>query len=858
MSESLPKQRLAAGIVALLFLFVSSIGATILLNTPPRPAGANAPQDVFSAERAMALIEEFAQKPHPIGSVENARVTQVLVEAMEDLGYETFVQGEPILRGHALSRARNVYARLPGTDSTGAIVLCAHYDSVPYGPGAADDGSGVAAIVEAARVLKNAPPLRNDVIFLLTDGEENGLLGPRTFLEHNPWRDDLKLVVNFEARGHYGPSMMYLTWPGNVNTIRHFVEGAEHPISSSVMFDFADALPTSSDYYVFKAKGYPGFDIAFVGGLKYYHTPNDSPEKLSLRSLQHHGTYAVSLTRHFGGIDLNTLLENPDERAVYFNTIGRHMVWYSAKWIWPISLLAMFVAITALALGLARKRIGAGGMFAGALVWLLGLAALPPLAAVPIYFALHRFGPYALYNQHWFIAGYVLLTFAVFLFVYAIAARLIRPESLAAGALALLIPAVLAATIYLPMGSFTLAWPVLAASLALLLIFLLPQSEWIRFVLGIAGAAPALVLVSPFVYMLIETFTFLMGPVILLLAGTVLAFAVLPLTAVAQAPRLGFAAPAALALLAVIAFLPAVLDTRFTPDRPKMNYLLYAADHANGSAIYATRDRDIDEWTAQFFSEDDPWTDIRHFAPFDGNSFRVAEAPLAETELGVIEVVEDVIAGGQREITLFVQAAHETAQFYLWTTPDAPVRDVAANGIPWNTDPREPVARWYGQVRGRFDEGLTLRFTLDATGDPFEITLVEESYGAPEFEGVRPRPDWMIPMSNTMPVSWDFSAEKILAGDLMGILRFEASSRSMHNYARQEFVFPPPAPEPTPEPTPEPEPEEDATETPPIAEDEAGLDTEAPAPAAEETGTDAEETAGNTPAPEAATDASSI
>ena len=50
----------------------------------------------------------------------------------------------------------------------------AHYDSVPFGPGAADDGAGVVTLLETARALKAGPPLKNDVIFLFTDGEEAG------------------------------------------------------------------------------------------------------------------------------------------------------------------------------------------------------------------------------------------------------------------------------------------------------------------------------------------------------------------------------------------------------------------------------------------------------------------------------------------------------------------------------------------------------------------------------------------------------------------------------------------------------------------------------------------------------------
>lgn len=73
-------------------------------------------------------------------------------------------------------------ARLPGTVPGGrAVLVLAHYDSQPHAPGAGDDGAGVAAMLETARVLRAGPPLRHDVSWLFSDGEEAGLLGVRAF-----------------------------------------------------------------------------------------------------------------------------------------------------------------------------------------------------------------------------------------------------------------------------------------------------------------------------------------------------------------------------------------------------------------------------------------------------------------------------------------------------------------------------------------------------------------------------------------------------------------------------------------------------------------------------------------------------
>jgi len=109
-------------------------------------------------------------------------------------------------------------------------MLVAHYDTVSRSPGAADDGAAVAALLETLRALNAGPPLRNDLIVLITDGEEPGMLGARAFVAEHPWLRDVGVVCNFEARGTRGPSIMFETSSDNGRLIREF---ARQPRTSS-------------------------------------------------------------------------------------------------------------------------------------------------------------------------------------------------------------------------------------------------------------------------------------------------------------------------------------------------------------------------------------------------------------------------------------------------------------------------------------------------------------------------------------------------------------------------------------------------------------------------------------------------
>ncbi len=196
-------------LILIAFLAIRSI-------EPPHAVDENAPATEFSAARAMRDVREIAKKPHPLGSAENVRVREYLVARLRELGANPEVQTSFVARHSPFGPdtwavVNNIVAKVSGTQSTGAVMMVAHYDSVPSGPGAGDDAASVAAILEAVRALKAGPPLSNDLIILFTDGEELGLLGAKGFVDTYPALRDIKVVLNFDMRGDYGPSMMFQT-----------------------------------------------------------------------------------------------------------------------------------------------------------------------------------------------------------------------------------------------------------------------------------------------------------------------------------------------------------------------------------------------------------------------------------------------------------------------------------------------------------------------------------------------------------------------------------------------------------------------------------------------------------------------
>ena len=316
-------------IIALAILSIRALHA-------PQPLPATAPENEFSAERALIHVREIAAVPHPLGSPADAAARNYLVSQLTNLALQpqifSSIGVDPTARLIIAGKTNDIVGRLPGTASGPAIILIAHYDSVYRAPGAGDDGSGVASILEILRAVKHSPPIQRDVIALFTDGEEAGLLGAEAFVHSHPWMKDAGLILNFEARGNHGPSLLFETSQNNKPLIEAVAHVAPDPIGSSLFYELYKILPNDTDFTVFRPAGIPGLNFAFGEDLQAYHSPLDTSDHLSLASLQHHGSYGLALTRYFGRIDLAALRNSRDD-DVFFDWFGSRLVAYSQRWV---------------------------------------------------------------------------------------------------------------------------------------------------------------------------------------------------------------------------------------------------------------------------------------------------------------------------------------------------------------------------------------------------------------------------------------------------------------------------------------------------------------------------------------------
>ncbi|HYE18483.1 MAG TPA: M20/M25/M40 family metallo-hydrolase [Tepidisphaeraceae bacterium] len=544
------------------------------------PAAPRAPQSAadFDTTRALAHVRAIAKEPHPAGSPANDAARAYILAELAKLDLQPVVITRTI-RWYAPTPTltlHNILVRIPGRRATPAtdpplptaraniphaILLTAHYDSVATAPGAADDAAGVAALLETASALRAAPPLDRDVYLLLTDGEEGGLRGARAVAGNSshitvpstapdaPWDappdqplplfSHVALILNFEARGTSGPSVMFETGPAeNLALLRHFAAADPSPVATSLAFDVYRILPNNTDFTVFKKLGLQGLNFSFIGSFHNYHTKNDSPDNLSHASLHHHGQHALALARHFASLDdasLATVLSPNQPGSVFFSPTRNVLVVYPSTWIWPLTALQTLLTLTVIVIAARKRQLSGRGLASAAVRFLLSIL----LSAAAIFGLITWLGPMRSTHQfHPYLAATSALAALVTLFVAlefrrgarrrtdAIAdapplAASHRPTTETAPPTSIstsptlvttqsaltTVPLIFAtllsipANLYLPGGSYLLTLPAISASLALLAALTL-RRPWLRTAAQLLAIAPTLFIVVPMLYLL--------------------------------------------------------------------------------------------------------------------------------------------------------------------------------------------------------------------------------------------------------------------------------------------------------------------------------------------------------------------
>lgn len=635
----------------------------------PSPRPASAPDTVFSSGRALATVAEMARRPHPPGSPEHDRVRGILVERLRGLGLEPEIQEvtQVVARRDRAQAAtvRNILARIPGTASTGAVVLTAHYDAVPQSPGAGDDATGVSAIIEAVRALRAGEPLRNDVFVLLTDAEEVGLMGARAFVSRHPWMTEVRAVLSVEMRGAGGPSIMFETGTSNGWIVERLRGADPHPLANSVSQEIYRRLPNDTDFSPFRDAGIQGLNFGAIGRADRYHQPTDTPENLQEATLQHHGDRLLAMVRDLGGADLAEVHDS-DRAFTVLPFVG--MVTLPSSRIIPITLgiLGLLLLVTFLASLRGTRSRGfllaavlsalAMALSAGAgwalLRWFVPL--LPGAGADALATATHGEGIYFL--------ALGAMAFAVTTSIFSLGHRWMTPLEATLGALLIPVLALVGVTLMAPVAAINLQGPMASTLLLLALLTgvgLHRARGVVAWVASVVLALPVLAFLVPVLELASMALTLRAA----LVLGALYAFSLLfllPALSALDYPNRWWAPASALALAAALLGM-GWLRAGPSPERPVPVALVYAldrdADGASAGARWATLRGAGLALAAQATGQElqDPWDgDVLGMGRAD---FVAGPAAVAAVRRPEVSVLRDTIQSGRRRVRLGIRSA---------------------------------------------------------------------------------------------------------------------------------------------------------------------------------------------------------
>ncbi|KAI9492346.1 hypothetical protein BDB00DRAFT_765537 [Zychaea mexicana] len=393
--KALQTYGLTLGFLAILSLLVYTVRSSL-----PTPLSDTAAVEVdgFPGVHAYeAYLSQFTE-PHPINSRANIAMKKWLDEIALDLqaeGAENGVEVDVITNDttvvdnvndwfgsneHWIARSRNLIVRVRGSSgSEDAVLLNAHYDSVPTSYGVTDDGIGIAVEMELLRYFVRNPP-RTSIIFLFNNFEEGGLVGARQFTKH-PWFKTVKLFINLEGAGAGGRALLFRCSSLPAAKLLASNSPLVHatPLGND-MFKLG-LLKSDTDYSILEAAGVPGMDIAFYAPRSHYHTPRDRLEytPAPAESVQHMGQMVLATVQAIDRTD-DFFDEEPETKLLYYDVLGKIMFAYDFVTHGTSNFLALFftpawaIAWTLISsdknVGHLKKRVGV--LVQGAIATLVG------------------------------------------------------------------------------------------------------------------------------------------------------------------------------------------------------------------------------------------------------------------------------------------------------------------------------------------------------------------------------------------------------------------------------------------------------------------------------------------------------
>jgi hypothetical protein len=356
-----------------------------------RPSVEPSDAEGFSAARAVKDIEVMSKEHHSVAHPEErAQVREYLVQRLQQLGadtislfkYDSLVGPE---NKHVVYTfdAVNILAEfspLTPSEDQAYLLLVAHYDSRYSQPmpkdtvwsyGAADDGYGVSTILETvAQTLKYRDDWNQGIKVLFTDAEEVGMMGMKAaWANDRHIFDNVGFMINIEARGPWGPALLFETCPGNEKVMELYAKAAEYPFTYSLTTVVYNFMPNFTDFTIVKDH-VPGMNFSTIVDVNHYHTDLDNFSNISEKSIQHYGAQIVPIAKEYLTNDIYSDKDyfRAENDTVNFTIPVLGLFNFSKGMYKVVNIIVFVLFLLAFALEGVRGRLKAANVFKSSLV----------------------------------------------------------------------------------------------------------------------------------------------------------------------------------------------------------------------------------------------------------------------------------------------------------------------------------------------------------------------------------------------------------------------------------------------------------------------------------------------------------
>lgn len=741
--------------IFIVFILLSSI-LSLWMFRAPKPHKKEG-KDKFSTERAFKHIEQIAQYPHSMATEEHKKVRNYIYNELKKIGLKTSIQSTTSIfdfRGEVSAGSiHNIIGVLKGKKGEKSILVSAHYDSQPNTPGASDDGVAVAAILESARAISNDTVLNNDVIFLISDGEEAGLFGAKAFAEQHPLMQNVGLVLNLEARGTSGPSFTFETSPENGWIMREYAKAVHYPITSSLAYEVYKMMPNNSDFTIYKNLGYSGLNTAFIGSYVNYHSMLDNPSNVSKRSLYHQGSYIMDIVKHFGNLNLK---QTKADDLIFFNCLGYLLIWYPQKWNTVFIIIITLLFISIIYFGIKKKKINMWKSLLGFLIFcvILGLSLggvhLIQKGIRSYYSWYENFHDANFYNISYYFFALAAFCLTIVSSIYALLYKKIKMLNLWIGAIFFHLILSYFVLIYIPTGFFISLIPLLFLQLFIIIQFLLDLkfAEKSYLLLFAILVFPVISMFLPYIKILYITFgleTVIAGSIFWML---LLSF-FLPVFEVIFSLKRWLLSIVSFILIIGFLFI-AHLNSNYNEKRPLQSNVIYCQNTQTNQSHWVSNIQYIDQWNKQFFTNPklEPLTEIY---PNASQLCLINGAPFSAIPHPQLTIQNDLITDNTRcvKINVHSQQQAENAEFYFHK--NAEIVELKINGhILNNTDFYNiSMNNDYHHLNfyGMSEQGVNFEIKCKA-GNQIDMIMIEKKLGLPDFKEYTKMPAYIIPKTD--------------------------------------------------------------------------------------------------------------